>query len=57
MKNNIVLKQIGDFPATVVRSFDEKKDAQEFARLLLISETNKSISYYTAENVVNYPFF
>lgn len=50
MKKYIVLKQIGDFPATVVRSFDNKEDMQQFAQLLVSSETNKHIVYYTAEN-------
>ena len=56
MKNNIVLRQIGDFPATVVRSFDSKADAEQFAMLLVSSETNKNIAYYTAENVVHHQF-
>lgn len=56
MKNNIVLKQIGDFPATVVRSFDSKADAEQFAMLLASSETNERIVYYTAENVTHHAF-
>ena len=57
MRKYIVLKQIGDFPATVTRSFDSKEEAEQFARLLVSSETNERITYYTAENVVFHALF
>ena len=52
MKDFVVLKKIGDFAASVVRTFDTHADAYAFALLLVKSETNKHIKYFVVSGDV-----
>lgn len=49
MKKYFVLKQIGNFDATVARGFDQQEQATTFAELLRVSETNESVRYFVCE--------
>ena len=51
MKKYFVLKQIGNFEATVARSFKEQEQAETFAELLRVSEKNEHVKYFVCETM------
>lgn len=53
MKQFAVLKKIGDFDAKVIREFDTRDDAVQFANLLIKSEQSEYVSYYVACDIVS----
>lgn len=48
MKQYAVLRKIGAFNASVVREFDDKESATEFASLLAKSEDKEFTKYFVA---------
>lgn len=49
MKKYVVLRKIGIFNADAVRSFDDQKDAYDYANLMSKSETSDRTKYSVAE--------